>query len=346
MQRRQRKPKKKCQKTEYLIGPIEFDILEREDGARVVLLGDRHDYEDQCPKDAECRMTIVQYLDNFFQNYNYPEPLDFFLEVDVPEARPEYLSDQKFIMKSRQWMHEGQIEDNFLVSLWIYFQNCLQKLKTKCEYHRKKQIRFHFSDVRSGVIHSKTRSEHAVFIKDLQDLRNRTSDFSAKHFAILRKLVTRFLSATDDDVNFFFHISKIDKQLGAIAKTNPNLHQELGMVMFRHMKQEEKRATRFLEEVTLGEESLRFPELKKQVDTLGSNLAHMIPAMLLTPLFDIYTLARIIRHDMKQVIIYAGANHTKRIKQFLMLFMGYESLVSRQSKDQCIDLRGIFQPWF
>ncbi len=341
-----RKPKKQCLKTEYLVGPIEFDILERSDGARVVLLGDRHDHEDKCPTGAECRMNIVQYLDNFFQNYNYPEPLDFFLEIDVPEARSKYLSDEKLMTKSRQWIKEGDVDISFLSSLNIYFLNCLQKTKTKCEYNRKKQIRFHYSDVRSGVIHSKTRSEHAVFIKDLQELSKRTSDFGAKHFAILRKLITQFLAAGDDDVNFFFHISKIDKQLGAIAKTNPNLHQELGMVMFRHMKQEAKRAENVLADLTVAEKSLKFPELKRQVDKIGSNSVHMILGMLLTPLFDIYTLARIIRHDMKQVIIYAGANHTKRIKRFLELFMGYENIVSRQSEDQCIDLHGIFQPWF
>ncbi len=309
-------------------------------------------------------MNIVQYLDNFFQNYNHPEPLDFFLEIDVPEAQREHLSDQKYITKSRKWIQEGQIEDNFLVSLWIYFQNCLQKFKTKCEYNRKKQIRFHYSDVRSGVIHSKTRSEHAVLIKDLQELRKKSNDFGMKHIAVLKNLITRFLAAEEKDVDFFFRISKIDKQLGVIAKTNPNLEQELGMVMFQHMKQEAKRAEKLLAHVTVAEGLLSFSELKKRadkflgqvtvtkkksdtdLDDIVSNLAQNVAAFLLTPLFDIYTLARIIRHDMKQVIIYAGANHTRRIKQFLEHRMGYENVVSRQSEDQCIDLRGIFQPWF
>lgn len=76
-----------------------------------------------------------------------------------------------------------------------------------------------------------------------------------------------------------------------------------------------------------------------------------IGGLAISELFDIYTLARMIRFNMKKVIIYAGAAHIDNIRNFMTKELGYQITTSRQSHQegknfQCIDLRGTPQPWF
>jgi hypothetical protein len=81
------------------------------------------------------------------------------------------------------------------------------------------------------------------------------------------------------------------------------------------------------------------------------DLVHTLTIFTLAPLFDIYTLARMIRFDMKRVIIYAGSFHTKTMRTFLLKHLGFQSTKSIQSQTrkknfQCISMKGVPQPWF
>lgn len=336
----------RCVKTEFLQGPIELDILDRpSDHARIVLLGDKHVHKEKCPEKAECKMTIIKYLDNLFTNYRRPQNLDFFLEIEFAEHERgmDILTDPQQLQVFRGEIAQGNIYQSFLASLRIYFYNCLQKVKTKCEFAKKRQIRFHYSDPREGVLHSQTSTEGIEIIKDLQSLRKveTAQDLNIDHFNVLGRLFREYRAK---NVDFFFHISKIDKQLREIGKTNQGMVVKLRQYMEDDMNDNSRKANDFYE--LLVDVRHQFTDMGKPDLEIFNQLRVVMTTHFLTPLFDIYTLARIIRHDMKQVIIYAGAHHTGEMKKFFVSNMGYQATVSKASAKQCMNLGGVPQPWF
>jgi hypothetical protein len=323
---------KDCKEVKTLIGPIELDILDHpQTKRRIVLLGDQHINEYTCPSDAECKSFIFVYLQKLFEQYVGTEYLDFFLEIPFMEEIRErvkiYTKFPKFHEKLiKPQFEQGYIEENFLHTLEIYFLNCFRTIKTQCEFH-KKPIRFHYADVRSGVIHSETKEDVRIVIKQLQEIYNLHEDqVKNKHLSFLLELMKRI---EDRDVNYFFRLTKIDKQLKRIdIHTSQLLH----TYMLNHLKN-----------IDYNYKSIQDNFVKLRKFVIG---------YVLRGLLDVYVLSRIIRHNMKQVIIYAGMGHTSEIKQFLVTHMGFQISISKTSKTrksdsfQCISLKNVPQPWF
>ncbi len=343
----------RCKEVENLIGPIELDILDHpQTGQRIVLLGDMHVLRNKCAPDTKCGTPIFLYLHQLFDQYVGSEPLDFFLEVEFAEEvrGTQLLKDPKNLAIMKQYLTETNAYDNFLSSLRVYYFNCFQKIKTQCEYN-KKPIRFHYSDVRDGVIHSGTEDETKLVVKQLQELGKleNENEVKEKHIRFLIEFVDHVRTR---DVDYFFRLTKIDKQLKHIK--NPEIVKLLRIYAFDNMdtKITNFDAGLFQEALAVMLEQVKRNELpiigkttfgKIRMSTLASGLA---------PFFDIYTLARIFRHNMKRVIVYAGSFHTRVMKSFLVDKMGFQVTVSKQSNDetsssfQCISLKGVPQPWF
>lgn len=343
-----------CKRIEYLIGPIELDILyHHQAGNRIILLGDMHVNEKKCPPDARCGTFIWSYLEQLFDQYSGMRPIDFFLELDFAEdIRAIGTFSAKERKKFKQVIADGAIISNFLTSLRIYFYNCFQTLKRKCEYFGK-PIRFHYSDIRYGVIHSGTDRKEQIIIKQLRKLRDVDEKAPAKEkdLKLIQNIITKF---RDGDIDYFFRLMKIDKQLTKmLSQDKPEIVQLLREYMLDHIESSRDRANYVYD--TVGKH-LNLIKLKRTLpkEMRQPNLPNVLTvyiSILLSPLFDIYTLARMFRHDMKQVIVYAGAFHTQKMKSFLVEKLGFQTIASKQSRTkgsnfQCISLKNVPQPWF
>lgn len=345
---------KGCKEVGNLIGPIELDILDNpQTGARIVLLGDKHVNEKKCPVDSRCGTPIWIYLQNVFKQFRSHDRndfLDFFLEIDFSEEQ-RFKSERD--PKTMKWAKHALLRSDtaisdFLSSTRIYFINCLQRAKEQCEFHGK-QIRFHYSDVRVGVIHKTIDKADEAIVKQLQEIwkiHNEPGKVKQHHVQFMLLLLDKLEAR---DVNYFFRLTKIDKQLKRISDKN------IVRLLYEYMENDIKAFNVSIFQV-IGKEILENVKSgKPPIDIIGgawtfSKFVFSIIARAFSPLFDIYTLARMIRLNMKKVIVYAGAAHTRNIKRFLIEHMGFGIAVSRKSESedtfQCISLKGTPQPWF
>lgn len=362
---KRRLPQRRCQSVERLFGPIELDILDnKETGARVVLLGDVHVSQRKCPPNAKCGVPIWTYLENLFRTYQGSEKIDFFMEIafideeeeEFPILSAKRAAEHKLEIQATQAPHH-----DYIGAVHAFFYNCWQRSKIHCPFRQK--IRFHYSDVRSGVIHSSSDLEDRSMVKHIRELLAiHNVDVGLKHKNILRNLIDKFLQS---DVTYFFRLTKIDKQLKAL---NRELSYELHQWMLKHMeigREFAKYVKLTLEEMVQTKLAIIVKNETNErlfvlVQTGFFGLPHMLKftelamftiGALLTPLFDIYTVARMIRLNMKQVIIFAGLMHTERIRSFLIRNMGFKRVVGatsrKQDRDfQCVSLKNIPQPWF
>ena len=358
-------PTRKCSKVERLFGPVELDILDRKaDGARIVLLGDMHTSRKKCPPNTKCGLSIWTYLENLFQQYKSQQYLDFFLELPFADTDDvKGVSLKRATEKKQEILAQDTPFRNYLASIHVYFFNCWQRAKQICEFYRK-PIRFHYSDVREGVIHSGSGFEDRLMIQLLRELLQiDNKDVTSREMHLLLTLVDKFIT---DKVDYFFRLTKIDKQINKI--TNKELQQSLTQIMTNQMiyfKDFALHVQFFVKEMVQTKMPIVFRNQKNesaffltetayfesQNAVQFTELVRFVIGGLLSPLFDIYTLARMIRLNMKHVIIYAGAMHTQRIKAFLVNHVGFKltkSVVSKRqtSNFQCINMKGVPQPWF
>lgn len=340
-------------KAEYLVGPIELDILDHPDtGARIVLLGDEHVSKKKCPKSANvrCVLPIWSYLENLFKQYDGTEPLDFFLEIEFTQElrgiRRKYRTreEKKDYLSSKQDISAGEIVfGNYISNVELYFDDCFQKIKQQCAFYGK-PIRFHYSDIRSGVIHSETKDiDDVKQLQELHLLQQSEQPPKEKHIEFILNLIDKF---THLDIDYIFRLMKIDKQLNKLKQVNFKLVEWLREYLLKHIEGNINLALRLYLLAKLSQSQI----LKEHFVTNFNDVYDQTLTDLLAPLFDIYTLARIFRHDMKQVIIYAGAFHTQKMKSFLVEKIGFRTTVSTKSDTkktkQCIPLKNVPQPWF
>jgi hypothetical protein len=169
----------------------------------------------------------------------------------------------------------------------------------------------------------------------------------------MMELLTKF---RQPNIDYFFHLTKVDKQLTKLAKTMPTTAQSLRDMMQQHMATYHDEAVALsvrgenllnLMRMRLGplKDRLLLPPKLQFFETFSDFLIVMF-----APLFDIYTLARMFYENKRKMIAYAGTYHTEQMKRFLVDHMGFRVMVSKQSKEkddyQCISLKGVPQPWF
>lgn len=353
---------KLCKTPKKLIGPITLTILDRKrDNARIVLLGDRHVLETKCAAngdaDRKCETpNVIQYLDNVFYHFvtNRPsEHLDFFLEMPFSE---EIRVRQDIDSHLQEDILFGHIEDNYLSSLRIYFYNCLQKQKDQCQFFMKHSIdhspivRFHYADTRQGVIHTQTKEDSKVVIRQLQRFwKLEVQKLKPSDLTWALEFVEK-MEHLEENVDFFFHLAKIDKQLRKI--NDPFVTVLMKSNFIQTFKRDADMKDLALTKSTAQHlyDGLKFGLTLTVGDVkLFDQLQLRIGGFLLYRLFDVYVATRIIRHKMKHVIVYAGAAHTRNLT-FIFLAQGYEITTFRESdrteSKQCIDMRNVPQPWF
>ena len=340
--------KEDCKEVKYLKGPVTLSILENKD-SKIVLLGDMHIYEPKCSEDTECEMELPLYLEQLFMTYNgiaLPiEPINFFVELDFDQSIRTQRLDLEGVDISKI-KHSKKIINDYLETTWIYFSDCLQTLKTKCKFNN---IKFHYSDTRRGIIHSETEDKEKIVLEDINKFFIKTSKITFKDIIKLYRgliyLMTQFI---DKNVEFFFNYSKINKQLKNVDK---KIVEKLQDYLLKDMKTKQN----FMEEWKyyfldqLNELERLHSITAKDWEDIGVGLDDMMVSF--SSLFDIYTIARMIKHNMKNVIIYAGDWHVTNIKKFLIDELGYNEVVHKTSNQrgkhfQCINMKDVPQPWF
>jgi len=329
-----------CATTEYLRGPITLSILDREsDGARIVLLGDWHTDEVTCPVDAKCEISLPLYLETLFNTYAGYHTIDFFVELwyDPADRRIPVSYEVPRFTKALTHICRGGVIQNHLHTVQAYFLDCFQKLKSQCRFFRR-PVRFHYADVRSGVLHEQTPSETREVVKELQRL-HRSRD--GQHLVPLgKRMIQKYI---DHDVDFFFKLCKIDKQLRAI--NDPGVTAHLTQFMLVQMEGHNTEVARqWLERLEKAQgPTFPAPGFERFMEAFQGSF--------MGPLFDIYVIARIIRHRMTRIIIYGGDAHIQSLRWFFLNIMGFRETAARQAKEkgkhfQCLDLRNTPQPWF
>lgn len=374
IQVKRKRPSVKCRQVERLYGPVELDILDnKQTGVRVVLLGDMHTNRTKCPPKTKCGALIWYYLDSLFANYQSLQPLDFFLEIPVLDQEQEVrMPPERATERKRDMITKNQPYRNYLSSLHVYFHNCFQRTKTACQFFGR-PIRFHYSDVREGVWHSTTEFEDRVMIKMIRELGNvENTEVKLHHKNILNILLDKFINS---DIKYFFRLTKIDKQLNRIKDEmsggvdGREIKYQLNQMMMDHFTKGRdfaRLAQSVLDEMIQTKLPIiqKTDENERAVYYLTKIIERPIPNMIkftdlvwivIGPLFsallDIYTLSRMIRLEMKNIIIYAGMMHTQRIRWFLLNHLKFKRTASVASKKQgrdfqCVSLKGVPQPWF
>src|SRR5579872_903436 len=353
-----------------LEGPIHLTILDGPKGDRVVIMGDMHVHETECPKRTgkQVYVPVTLYLDRLFKTYRSPIPIDFFLEIDFPqEARREYIKklehDRETREGAKQDIKNGRIFQNYLTSLWILLLDCLQKQKESCEYHSK-DIRFHYSDVRAGVLYKDLKQGTVAQVNELQEIwkvLSGATPFEKKHFNLLKKFVDWIL---EGNVERLFRISKIDHEISGIDPKEYDIQaiREIFKAnLLEHFATNRdiiERVKRFIE-LTPQDKKFNSDDLAKLM-----NVDHPLGIMgrILAPLLELYTVARMFKLKSKRVIVYFGDAHSQNMQQLLVKQFGYRVLVEKFSilrksdvlkefgragaNFQCIDMKGVPQPWF
>jgi len=330
-----------------------LDILDNpQTGARIVLLGDEHVNKLKCPsEESKHGVPVWLYLDGIFRSWKGPAHLDFFFELLVPDARGK---DKPPSKKIRQALEEGRTEnkmfgedelnESFLHSMRSFFFHCLQKSKQACEY-RVNPVRFHYTDVRRGVIYSETDEKTKVLVNDLRKAFDFNKPLKGSKLRFVSKLLDKIKQR---DVDFFFHLTKLDRQLRELSKVDQTavpLLRQFVVSAFERATPIVDKLIKLIREIETG-----------IVDETQKKFAPLIVfeglAISLASLLDAYTLARMFRFNMKRVIIYAGFAHTEAIIKFLTAKMNFRISVSKHSQNkgsdsfQCIDMKGVPQPWF
>jgi hypothetical protein len=337
---------KDCKQVEHLIGPVTLDILEHANGTRVVLLGDQHELKDHCPEGAKCGMPVFFYLERLFDEWHGPGQLDFFLELDygvLPRYTGQLAQVAIGIPRFQQLIKQGDIVQNYMGSIATYFWHCFRRLKTECQYYGK-PIRFHYADVRRGVLHSGTEKEERAFIAQIQFQQSRIRTIGKKHIEPYLRLLQKLQAR---DVNFFFRYGKIDKQLKHIK--DKHIHKMLNQYLVDYIDENK----RFIHDLIYQAVSL-LAALKTRPGMYNIATVRQFQVLVLgialAPLFDIYTLARMFRHNMRRMIVYAGAAHTNRMALFFLQQLNFKSITHEESMSkksfQCIPMKHVPQPWF
>lgn len=332
-----------CQRVETLLGPIELDILDHpETKARVVLLGDRHENKQKCEFKPRCGLPVYLYLQHLFEEYKGKEPLDFFFETPFAGLyRIEETYEQDEFNKIFEGAKVGQTlsELGFMHVTGIFFKKCLQSIKTQCDFYGK-PIRFHYSDVRQGIIHQGMDNSDQEIIKEIRAIRQKVNEgalFTKRDVAFVVKIMQKVL---DGDVAFFTKLTKIDKQFKKIK--DPYIVEKLRNVIHQSFSN--------IRGVIESELEDMLEDLPPERHYIYRAISTLVFSVAMAPLVDVYILSRMFRHDMKRVIIFAGAEHTKKMKQFLIEHMGFKATSSETSESgnsfQCIDMRNVPQPWF
>ena len=346
--------KENCKEVKYLKGPVTLSILENKD-SKIVLLGDYHMNEPKCSEKSECEMELPLYLEQLFMTYDGKESINFFLEVDFEESMRRRLSNLEILE-----IKNGKIIKNYINTIAIYFSDCFEKLKHKCKFSN---IKFHYSDVRHGVIHTGTADEEKVVLKDIYNLhaklsnKNITQADEIKYYKSSLYLMNKYLDKNNDKkVNFFFEYSKIDKQL---KNVDNKIVKILRFMLLESMKDHEDtikifqlnliKVLTYMEQIKNTSSNDKEPFENYPIKNINQAILHM--GLTLSILFDIYTLARMLKHNMKNVIIYAGDLHITNIKKFLIDELDYNEVVHKTSNQrgkhfQCINMKDVPQPWF
>ena len=195
--------------------------------------------------------------------------------------------------------------------------------------------------MRKGVVHSGIDEDNEIVGPKLpvtgqnppvQRSQNETHQDATNALAHQRKSL---------DIHLFFKMAKIDKQLKDLPQ---DLKTALENEMFDHLAKRSTQAKIELNQRQLNVLEAKLSE-KKELGVFDPMEVFMsVWGTIQLRLFDIYVLARVVRHSWR-VIIYAGAAHTQRIREFLVAYLGYHVTLERRSKIrgknfQCLDITG------
>ena len=334
-----------CVATNPLIGPVSLTIMDRKsDGSRVVLIGDIHVFKSMCPTNSECGMVLYKYLEQLFVNYRGLEYIDFFMETRYGDKS---LSAEDMPIIRRDI---SEFKNNYLEKTILYFNDCFNKNpKKRCVSYFGNRVRFHYSDVRDGVIHSGTDEKTKTQIQMLQQIQTKLFKrqmLNVSQFLFLKLIVKHYRA---NNVDYFFKLTKIDKQLKKINNVKIT-NMFINNLIMRFSHPSTQKSVAMLEKIlTLYAFYDMLPnDEKKEI----ANQFLQIPILLIdvfVALLDLYIVARIVRHNMKQVIVYAGDFHIQNLK-LLFHDLDYMQTFSRQSdikgvNFQCIDTNGMPR-WF
>ena len=272
------------QETIFLSGPV--SAFYRSNGnKRIILLSDIHETTDACEYN---QIEIDKYLRQLFENSDYN--IDFFIEEDWYKIKNnlDNLDELKNEVSEIDWI-------NKIVKLSLQY------------YNLKDNTRIHFSDIRNKSLSLKNLNEPLNELINLVKPKDITIDFKDNFFKMYKQYITilyNFIQNTRkyNETSFNLENKILKKEILKLEKIiGKNKLQEIFNLINQKIIK--------LFDVIFNEET-----------NLSLNEYQHWGFYIITPytyIGELYTLARLMKPEFKNIIIYEGQAHIQILNEYL-----------------------------
>jgi hypothetical protein len=332
-------------KWNFIKGPVSItEHYSKKYNKHIYIFGDYHSIETKCRKEStpgnsisiSSFLGILPYLTN---PDGTPKLLDYFFEFDY---------------KSRTFNPklEGEYR-GYGKEIYDMYENCLQIEKDVCKY---KNIRFHYSDIRSIPILFNFLLYYYYLLEILhKNVNNAQQYYELIDWVELNQLTKdpmKYLESTKTKTKIHKQYSKL--QYPELEKEIENFYKSIIIDLFRQYLHEQ-----FITSTkTILELDNDLKNIEKRLEK-SIEITTKVLLMGISRLMDLYLVSRMFRkfknikgrfsEPPTNIIVYVGEQHAENYRRFLD-YLGF-SKVSSESKNenkdfQCLDVTKFKQPFF
>lgn len=366
----------KNKKYDFITYPVFLDeLISNKYNKHIYLFGDRHVTDIKCPHYASKMkvtdlLTFLSSLPDLKDKDKNPLLIDYYFELPYKNK-----------LKENFYKKQSVYSVDALSNINKTFFNCLQVNKESCKY---KNVRMHYSDIRSDDTHFGDLAKIQLFIGlisflvykilsgdvsdpyknfdywrvNIDEVKTFPKDRPIKYFSNInmfdinwnKLLFFKNNNTIDELVDYYLKVSKVYKQLENIEF--PQIYQDIKNELIHHY---------IKKWISIIFDNLDFLrniidktplELNKDNDKIFNIQQSMLKN---DKIMDVYLLSRLFKKHQnapssQNIIIYVGLNHANFYKDFFQRH-GFKSIRSTSSIDnnrdhQCINISNFKQPFF
>lgn len=328
-------------KHKYLSGPVSLYYLKKND-QKIFLFGDEHFSLDYACTDKKEKIDFIKFLNTIFLTSD--KKIDFLVEASY-----NYIE-----MKDSKKKKINLPHHSYLTKVIDYYvkKGCFLSDKINCSKEFP-NVRFHSVDYRFSYLCNSVRKigEIEIYLIVL----NFYIQMSVKESFIIKDLdkiipKIKYISTyekLEEQINISFNCKKIKKQLD---NCDPSIREKILKYKKNEMMNNKKKYQNFYD--------YNMEQLHKFYSQINKSFSYSILSMYVSNLvsiiisvncivMDIYCLSRLFRKYknnngdtmMKNVIIYAGAQHIENYLLFLREYMGFDlELGTHATEKRCLDI--------
>ena len=294
-----------------LSGPEKIFYIKNKD-KKIILIGDIHQSKNICPVED---VKLENYINDLFEKDSL-ENFDLFIEFSYNEV--------KKLGGDVSLIEIGEITDYMTAMRKVSLEN----------YKKNPNKKVHFSDIRDDNLAQTLRNKGEVLEKILQTVTPKDPDFNYKelimdfHESVLRNLFNDYSAIrnymSDKTDKFEFSSELLNKELTGLEQI---INKENIKKIFMFVR---KQIEELFDILYQEEEKVLFGDIP---------LIQFKFINCITLISELYTLARIFKPEINNIIVFEGVGHIDILVQFLRivdsdLFYYYQSY---QDKPQCVE---------